>query len=127
MAAGRFREDLWFRLNVIALRAPALRERPADIAVLAEHFSRHYAEVNGLPVRPLARLTLTRRREAGFLAQPPCLGTGQGDILRGEQGRCDSGGRRRRHIEILREQGAGERPVLGHVSFWVMPVSWSCQ
>src|SRR5690606_29805776 len=41
---GSFREDLLFRLNVVNLRLPALRERPADIAMLAEHFARKYAE-----------------------------------------------------------------------------------
>jgi DNA-binding NtrC family response regulator len=49
-----FREDLYFRLNVVSLRIPALRERPGDIAALAEHFARRYAEVNGLPYRPLS-------------------------------------------------------------------------
>jgi len=58
--AGRFREDLYFRLNVVALRLPALRERPADIAPLAEHFARKYAEVNGLAYRPLAPAALVR-------------------------------------------------------------------
>ncbi|HEY4252838.1 MAG TPA: sigma-54 dependent transcriptional regulator [Roseomonas sp.] len=51
VAAGRFREDLYFRLNVIRLRIPALRERPADILPLAGHFSKRYAQANGLPVR----------------------------------------------------------------------------
>jgi two-component system, response regulator FlrC len=53
VARGSFREDLYFRLNVVSLRVPPLRERPGDIAPLAEHFARHYAEVNGLPARPL--------------------------------------------------------------------------
>jgi len=52
--AGRFREDLWFRLNVVALRIPPLRERPGDILPLARHFARRYAEVNGLPARGLS-------------------------------------------------------------------------
>ena len=52
--SGRFREDLYFRLNVVTLRIPSLRERPGDIAPLAEHFARKYAEVNGLPYRPLS-------------------------------------------------------------------------
>ena len=54
VARGAFREDLYFRLNVVSLRIPALRERPGDIAPLAEHFARHYAGVNGLPPRPLS-------------------------------------------------------------------------
>ncbi len=54
VARGAFREDLYFRLNVVALRIPPLRDRPGDIAALADHFARKYAEVNGLPYRPLA-------------------------------------------------------------------------
>jgi two-component system, response regulator FlrC len=51
---GTFREDLLYRLNVVTLRIPALRERPADILALAEHFTLKYAELNGLPHRALA-------------------------------------------------------------------------
>ena len=51
---GTFREDLLFRLNVINLKIPPLRERPADVAALADHFARKYAEANGLPARPLS-------------------------------------------------------------------------
>ncbi len=51
--AGRFREDLYFRLNVVTLRIPPLRARPADIPVLAAHFARRLAAANGLPDRPL--------------------------------------------------------------------------
>ena len=60
VARGKFREDLYFRLNVVMLRVPPLRERPGDIAPLAEHFARHYAEVNGLPPRPLTASALRR-------------------------------------------------------------------
>ncbi len=51
---GTFREDLLFRLNVINLILPPLRERPQDIDMLTEHFLRKYADVNGVPVRPLS-------------------------------------------------------------------------
>jgi len=48
---GEFREDLLYRLNVVNLKIPALRERHADIVVLADHFARKYAEANGVPLR----------------------------------------------------------------------------
>jgi two-component system, response regulator FlrC len=51
---GSFREDLFYRLNVVHLRLPALRERPGDILALADHFAKKYAEINGLPLRPVA-------------------------------------------------------------------------
>jgi two-component system response regulator HydG len=43
----RFREDLYYRLNVITIRVPPLRERPEDIRVLAQHYLRVYAAKNG--------------------------------------------------------------------------------
>ena len=49
--AGRFRQDLYFRLAVLHLELPPLRERPRDIAPLARHFARRYARLNGLPER----------------------------------------------------------------------------
>ena len=53
VAAGRFREDLWFRLNVVNLHLPPLRARPADIVMLARHFAARYAALNRLPHRSL--------------------------------------------------------------------------
>jgi DNA-binding NtrC family response regulator len=54
---GTFREDLLYRLNVVNLRLPSLRERPKDILALARHFSHKYAEANGVPFRPIASQT----------------------------------------------------------------------
>ena len=65
---GTFREDLLFRLNVVNLKIPPLRERPADILELAQHFAKKYAEANGVPLRPIsadARRVLTANRWQG--------------------------------------------------------------
>lgn len=51
---GTFREDLLFRLNVVNLAVPPLRERPLDIIALADHFATKYAELNGVPQRPVS-------------------------------------------------------------------------
>jgi DNA-binding NtrC family response regulator len=51
---GGFREDLYYRLNVIQVHIPPLRERGNDIALLALHFLRRYAEANGKDVRELS-------------------------------------------------------------------------
>lgn len=66
--AKAFREDLLFRLNVVNLKIPALRDRPADILELAQHFARKYADANGVPLRPIsadARRVLTTNRWQG--------------------------------------------------------------
>src|SRR5262249_24286968 len=63
-----FREDLLFRLNVVNLKIPPLRERPADVLELAQYFIKKYAAANGVPVRPLsaeARRTLVLNRWPG--------------------------------------------------------------
>ena len=43
---GKFREDLFYRLNVVSLRIPPLRERQDDIPLLAQHFLEKYAKKN---------------------------------------------------------------------------------
>src|SRR5687768_1235359 len=47
---GRFREDLYYRVNAFAIRLPSLRERPVDIPVLASRFIARYCAANGLPL-----------------------------------------------------------------------------
>ncbi|HXG58356.1 MAG TPA: sigma-54 dependent transcriptional regulator [Thermoanaerobaculia bacterium] len=53
IAAGNFRSDLFYRLNVIPIEVPPLRERGNDIILLAEHFLRRYAAESGMPKKRL--------------------------------------------------------------------------
>ena len=110
--AGQFREDLMFRLNVVNLKIPPLRERPADIVELATHFVKKYSEANGLAVRPLsaeARRALNTTRWPGnvrelenTLHRAVLLSSGAGDrrrwhsVARWQPARSGARHRRRR-------------------------------
>ena len=51
---GTFRQDLYYRLNVVNINIPPLRERSGDIKVLAKHFAKKYSELNEIPLKPLS-------------------------------------------------------------------------
>ena len=51
VADGRFREDLYYRINVVAIEMPPLRQRRADIPALAQHFLRRFAQEHGRPAQ----------------------------------------------------------------------------
>lgn len=54
VAAGRFREDLFYRLHVISIRVPPLRERKEDLSKLIDHFLRHYSAKHGRNVQRIS-------------------------------------------------------------------------
>jgi two-component system, NtrC family, response regulator AtoC len=62
VAKGEFREDLYFRLNVVKIDMPPLRSRAEDIVLLTGRFLKEFAEENGRPVKPLTDLALARMR-----------------------------------------------------------------
>jgi DNA-binding NtrC family response regulator len=68
VAAGNFREDLYFRLNVVTVTMPRLADRPEDILMLAEHFIEKYAKANDMRPLPLsdeARVMLQKHHWPG--------------------------------------------------------------
>ncbi|MBC7532172.1 MAG: sigma 54-interacting transcriptional regulator [Oligoflexus sp.] len=60
VSTGEFREDLYYRLNVINVAVPSLRERKDDIPLLLEHFLTRYAKTSGAPKKSIAKDCLER-------------------------------------------------------------------
>lgn len=50
---GTFRQDLYYRLNVVNINIPSLKDRPDDIIVLAKHFAKKYSELNDIPLKEM--------------------------------------------------------------------------
>lgn len=65
-AKGQFREDLFYRLNVIQIRMPALRERREDVPILAEHFLRKFSVTMGKSVKSISKEALRMLSQYDF-------------------------------------------------------------
>ncbi|EMR00818.1 Alginate biosynthesis transcriptional regulatory protein AlgB [Cesiribacter andamanensis AMV16] len=66
VARGQFREDLFYRINLITVRLPALRERPGDIPLLVNHYVRNLREIYNRPELEVAPDALRWLREQAF-------------------------------------------------------------
>ena len=105
--AGRFRQELYHRLNVVPIAVPSLEERREDIPLLAEHFIGEFNRAQGLPLRPLSdeavalMQTMTWpgnvRQLRNMIERLLILGEGTGEIeareLPSEEDRAEEDGR----------------------------------
>jgi two-component system nitrogen regulation response regulator GlnG len=66
VAEKTFREDLFYRLNVVRIRVPALRERREDIPLLVEYFLKKFAQKNGQPIKAIAESALHALENHGW-------------------------------------------------------------
>ncbi len=69
VAAGKFREDLYYRLNVVSVRVPPLRERPGDVPLLVRHFMANYAQKRKVTISKAALDALAAYRWPGNIRQ----------------------------------------------------------
>lgn len=67
VSAGTFREDLYYRLNIIAIKLPALRERPEDIPLLLHHYIRFFSKENGFTTPTISFGALKRLQKYSWL------------------------------------------------------------
>ncbi|MHC4512274.1 MAG: sigma-54-dependent transcriptional regulator [Planctomycetota bacterium] len=107
-----FREDLFYRLHVIRVHVPALRERRGDIKILANHFLAEAVRQNGLPARKLAKdaiATLEAQSWPGNVRELKNLIEGAAILAEGEEIRAD---------ELKSMTAAGRSPVAAGADFF---------
>jgi DNA-binding NtrC family response regulator len=121
--AGRFREDLFYRLNVFPVRVPSLRERQGDIPLLANFFRLRFAQENGVRAPEIAPDTMKRLMEYGwpgnvrelenYIERAVIMYSGArsipfeapaGDVERSEQNLVDAARRERWTMERLEKE-----------------------
>ena len=82
IASGEFREDLYYRLNVVRIRVPPLRERPEDIPLLVEHFVLELRQKHGVGWTPPAELVRRMQDERDTVRIRTMMVTAETDIRR---------------------------------------------
>ena len=110
MEQQRFREDLYYRLNVISINLPPLRERRRDIPLLAEHFVRHFSQENDRPDCHLDPSTLQLLMECDWPGNVRELENAmeRAVVLAPDEGRITQ--------ELLPGELLDSRPMMGHGS-----------
>lgn len=120
VADGTFREDLYYRLNVIPLTLPPLREHRSDIPLLCEHFIAIYAKKFGCPARRFSEEAMDRFqeyhwpgnvRELRNIVERGCL-LAQDEVITDEHLLLPSGGLREMAARMAGDSAAGESGAL---------------
>lgn len=113
VAQGTFREDLFYRINLITIQMPALRERPEDIPLLVEYFARKQAEQNNLPEAEISQEAF------GYLKKLPFHGNirelknlVERTILISEKDVITDIDFKQQYIEVPASQPAGGKTIL---------------
>jgi len=81
IAAGRFREDLYHRLNVVPVRVPSLAERRDDVPALVSHFMKRLSATSGLPMREIGDDAMAVLPADLGASAPWGGGNGRGDLV----------------------------------------------
>ncbi len=112
IAEGRFREDLFYRLNVIPIHLPALRERIEDVPLLAAHFAGKICRAEGIPLKTLTPPAIARlcrytwpgnvRQLQNVIERAVVIGSGERQVFPGD-------------IEIPEQPCAAVPPVLAAI------------
>ena len=105
VAEGKFRQDLYYRINVMRIDSPALQDHPEDIPQIARHFLRHYAQLFQKPMEIIEPEAMAMLQSYSLAGQ--CARTGKCDAA-GHHSRARTNGSRRRSDPDIRKRTASD-------------------